>query len=291
MANLTPFSNNVRRLWARVSPCVLCPRQCRANRTNGQLGFCGIADSPVVSSAGPHFGEESVLVGSGGSGTVFFAGCNLGCVFCQNYDISHHRAGRRISTEQLVNTMLQLQDTGCVNVNFVTPTHLAAPIATAIELARHEGLAVPTVYNTGGYDSVETLRLLEGLVDIYMPDMKYADAGVAREFSAAPDYPQVSFAAVKEMHRQVGDLQVENGLATRGLLVRHLVLPNDLAGSTRIIDFLADEISPDTTVNIMGQYRPCYEAHAHPQISRHPTREEIATVRQYALDRGLIVLD
>ncbi len=291
MANLTPSSDNVRRLWARVSPCVLCPRQCKINRADGQFGFCGIGDAPVVSSAGPHFGEESVLVGLGGSGTIFFGGCNLGCVFCQNYDISHHHAGRRISTEQLVNAMLQLQDTGCVNVNFVTPTHLAAPIATAIELARDKGLAVPTVYNTGGYDSVETLRLLEGLIDIYMPDMKYADVEAAREFSAAPDYPQVNFAAVKEMHRQVGDLQVENGLATRGLLVRHLVLPNGLAGSTTIIDLLADEISLDTTINIMGQYRPCYEAHAYPKINRHPTREEIAAVRQQALDRGLTVLD
>jgi putative pyruvate formate lyase activating enzyme len=260
-------------------------------RAEGQIGFCGVGDMPIVSSAAPHFGEESVLVGSGGSGTIFFAGCNLGCVFCQNYDISHHRAGRRITIEQLAQTMLRLRDVGCCNVNFVTPTHLVAPMAAAIEAAREKGLAIPTVYNCGGYDSVETLRRLEGLIDIYMPDMKYADAAVAEELSAAPDYPPVCFAAVKEMHRQVGDLRARRGVATGGLLVRHLVLPNGLAGSTKIVDFLVDEVSPRTTINVMAQYRPCYRAHAHPKIDRRPTRREIGDVRQYALTKGLKVLD
>jgi len=220
MIDLEPFSDNVRRIWTRTSPCTLCPRNCRAKRREGQTGFCGIGEMPVVSSVGPHFGEESVLVGTGGSGTIFLAGCNLGCVFCQNYDISHHRVGRRASTEQLTQSMLELQHIGCSNINFVTPTHVVAPIATAIELARAEGLSVPIVYNTGGYDSVETLKLLEGLIDVYMPDMKYAEARVAEELSAAADYPEMNFAAVREMHRQVGDLRVEHGLATRGLLVR-----------------------------------------------------------------------
>jgi len=291
MIDLGPFSENVKRLWAASSPCTLCPRDCRARRRQGQTGFCGIGAAPVVSSVGPHFGEESVLVGAGGSGTIFLAGCNLGCVFCQNYDISHQRRGRRVSIQQLAQSMLQLQRMGCSNINFVTPTHTAAPIATAIELARAEGLGIPIVYNTGGYDSVETLRLLEGLIDVYMPDMKYADPAVAEELSAAADYPQVNFAAVQEMHRQVGDLQVANGLATRGLLVRHLVLPHDLAGSAEIIDFLADRISPHTTINVMGQYRPCYQAHAHRRINRRPTGAEIASARQYALERGLHVLD
>jgi putative pyruvate formate lyase activating enzyme len=246
---------------------------------------------PVVSSAAPHFGEESVLVGAAGSGTIFFAGCNLGCVFCQNYDISHQRAGRTVTVDQLAGTMLQLQDTGCCNINFVTPTHVAAAIAAAIEIARRKGLTVPTVYNCGGYDAVETLRHLDGLIDIYMPDMKYADATVAEELSAARDYPQVCFAAVTEMHRQVGDLQAEHGVATRGLLVRHLVLPNDLADSTKIIDFLAGEISSRTAINVMSQYRPCYQAHAHPKIDRRPTREEIAGVRRCAMARGLTILD
>jgi len=289
--DLTPFSNNVRRLWEKTDPCTLCPRCCGAHRRAGMVGFCGIAALPVVSSVGPHFGEESVLVGSSGSGTIFFAGCNLGCVFCQNYDISHLREGQRIDIKQLADAMLGLQQIGCVNVNLVTPTHVAAPIAAAIETARDKGLRIPTVYNTGGYDSVAALRLLEGLIDIYMPDMKYADAEVAQELSEAADYPQVCFAAVKEMHRQVGDLRIERSIATKGLLVRHLVLPDDLVGSSRVIDFLADQISPHTTINVMGQYRPCHQAHAHPKIDRRPTRDEIASVREYARSKGLTILD
>mgnify|MGYP005641473643 CR=1 FL=1 len=291
MIDIEPFSENVRRLWQRMNPCTLCPRKCRVERCEGQTGFCGVGAIPLVSSVGPHFGEESVLVGTGGSGTIFLAGCNLGCVFCQNYDISHHLAGRHVTVKQLARSMLDLQRIGCVNINFVTPTHLAAPIAAAIELARAEGLNVPTVYNTGGYDSVETLQCLEGLIDVYMPDMKYAEAGVAGELSAAPDYPQVNFVAVREMHRQVGDLQVERGLATRGLLVRHLVLPDDRAGTAEIVDFLAEEISVHTTINVMGQYRPCYQAHAHRGIDRRPTVDEIASARRYARKKGLNVLD
>lgn len=274
-----------------MDPCTLCPQNCRAHRGRGRTGFCGIGDEPVVSSVGPHFGEESVLVGAGGSGTIFFAGCNLHCVFCQNYDISQHRAGHRTNVEPLARAMLDLQRMGCSNVNFVTPSHVAAPIAAAIELARNAGLTLPTVYNSGGYDSVETLQLLEGLIDIYMPDMKYADADVAEELSAARDYPEHNAAAVREMHRQVGDLKVEHGLATRGLLVRHLILPENLAGSREIIDFLAREIGPHTTINIMDQYRPCHRAHLHPPINRRPTAAELAEPRRYALARGLNVLD
>jgi len=290
-ANIGSFSKPVRVLWEKMNPCTLCPRQCEVYRGRGQTGFCGIGDFPLVSSVGPHFGEESVLVGSGGSGTIFFAGCNLGCVFCQNYDISHKRAGRKMTVEKLAQAMLGLQDYGCSNINCVTPTHVAVAIAAAIELARKEGLKLPTVYNTGGYDSVETLRLLEGFVDIYMPDMKYSDSKVTEELSEAPDYPQVNFAAVKEMHRQVGDLKVKNGLATRGLLIRHLVLPENLAGSFDVIDFLAEQISPRTTINVMNQYRPCYKASSHPNINRRPTYEEIESACQYAIEKGLNVLD
>jgi len=245
----------------------------------------------VVSSVGPHFGEESVLVGPGGSGTIFFAGCNLGCSFCQNYDISHLRNGRQVSIKQLAQSMLDLQEYGCSNINLVTPTHLVPPIVAAIELARSKDLTLPIVYNTGGYDAVEVLKLLDGYIDIYMPDMKYSDSKVAEQFSAAPDYPQVNREAIKEMHCQVGDLQLENGLAKRGLLIRHLVLPNNLAGSSRIIDFLADEISPDTTINVMAQYRPCYKASSNPQINRRPTSEEFNTARNYAIKKGPNVLD
>ena len=317
--DLDSFSEPVRRLWDRMNHCTLCPRQCKVERGSGKVGFCGIGDMPIVSSVGPHFGEESVLVGPGGSGTIFFAGCSLGCVFCQNFDISHLRHGRPVTIEQLAGAMLELQHYACSNINLVTPTHLAAPIAAAIEMARKDGLQIPIVHNTGGYDSVETLKLLDGFVDIYMPDMKYSDPDIADELSAAPDYPQVNRAAVKEMHRQVGDLQIEKGfstesaetaekkqkiisaytavsavkvkgLAKRGLLIRHLVLPENLAGSFEIIDFLTDEISPSTTINLMAQYRPCYNASAHPKINRRPTQKEIASARKYALEKGLNVL-
>jgi len=269
---------------------MLCPRKCKADRSKGEIGFCGISDMPVVSSVGPHFGEESVLVGSGGSGTIFFAGCNLGCMFCQNFDISHYRHGQQVTIEQLAQFMLELAKRGCSNINFVTPTHVIPAIAAAIELARKKGLTLPTVYNSGGYDSVEALKLLAGFVDIYMPDMKYSDSAVAEELSTAADYPQINCAAVKEMHQQVGDLQMKKGLATRGLLVRHLVLPNQLAGSFGIIDFLAEEISPTTAINVMDQYRPCYKASSHPRINRRPTPEEIESVCQYAIEKGLNVI-
>lgn len=297
--DISSFSKPIRQLWERMDPCTLCPRGCKVSRSKGQTSFCGIGPLPVVSSAGPHFGEESVLVGSGGSGTIFFAGCNLGCIFCQNFDISHHRYGHQMTIEQLAQSMLELQNLGCSNINFVTPTHVIAAIAAAIELARNKGLTIPTVYNTGGYDSVETLKLLEGLMDIYMPDMKYADPKVAQELSSAPDYPQVNREAIKEMHRQVGDLQIKKslppnavigGLATRGLLIRHLVLPEKMAGSFEIIDFLAKEVSPNTAINVMDQYHPCYKAHLYPQINRRPTSEEIESVRQYAIGKGLNII-
>jgi putative pyruvate formate lyase activating enzyme len=284
------FGKKVQKLWQMANPCVLCPRRCKVSRSKGQIGFCGIADMPVVSSVGPHFGEESVLVGEGGSGTIFFAGCNLGCIFCQNFDISHLRHGRSMTIEQLAQSMLDLQNYGCSNINFVTPTHIIPAIAAAIELARKRGLILPTVYNTGGYDSVETLKLLDGLIDIYMPDMKYSDSNVAEELSSAPDYPQINKAAIKEMHRQVGDLQVESGLARKGILVRHLVLPENLAGRFEIVDFLADQISPKTTINVMDQYRPCYKASLCPKINRRPTLQEFSSARRYALQKGLNVL-
>ena len=297
--NISSFSPKVQKLWQLMNPCVICPRNCRIFRSpsttlgagKGQIGFCGTGDMPVVSSQGPHLGEESVLVGQGGSGTIFFAGCNLGCVFCQNYDISHFRHGQPITISELADFMLDLQSYGCSNINFVTPTHQAPAIAAGIEVARKKGLNLPTVYNSGGYDSVETLKLIEGYMDIYMPDMKFSDSDAAKEFANAPDYPEISFAAVKEMHRQVGDLQVEKGLATRGLLVRHLVLPNKLAGSFKVIDFLAEQISPNTAINVMDQYRPCFKAQSHPRINRLPTPEEVDEVCQYALKKGLRIIE
>jgi putative pyruvate formate lyase activating enzyme len=190
----------------------------------------------------------------------------------------------------MANYMLELQQRSCSNINLVTPTHSIAPIAAAVESAKKDGLTLPIVYNTGGYDSVETLKLLDGLIDIYMPDMKYSDPKVSKELSQAQDYPQVNFAAVKEMHHQVGDLDVKGGLARKGLLVRHLVLPNGLAGSEAIINFLADEISASTTINVMGQYRPCYKGCSHSQLNRHPSRQEIDSAREYAVKKGLQVI-
>jgi len=289
-AKLGEFSEPVRELWARMDPCTLCPRRCQVRRSKGEKGFCGIGDMAYVSSAGPHFGEEAELVGAGGSGTIFFAGCNLACIFCQNFDISHHRQGRPVKVNDLAGIMLQLQEQGCSNINLVTPTHVIAPIAAAMELARKHGLRLPVVYNTGGYDSVETLKLVEGLIDIYMPDMKYSDPEIARQLSNAPDYPDVNFAAVKEMHRQVGDLKIRNGIATKGLLVRHLVLPNGLAGTLGVIEFLATEISRQTAINIMEQYRPCYRAFANPLLSRRPNPHQIESARRYAIEKGLQVL-
>jgi putative pyruvate formate lyase activating enzyme len=288
--SIDSFSKTVQKLWGMMEPCVLCPRRCKVNRHKGEVGFCGIGELPLVSSVGPHFGEESVLVGYGGSGTIFFAGCNLGCVFCQNFDISHYRSGQKVTIEQLAESMLRLQSIGCSNINFVTPTHVIPVIAAALELARKKGLTLPTVYNTGGYDSVETLKMLDGFMDIYMPDMKYSDSAVAKQFSGAPDYTQTNRQAVKEMHQQVGDLEIEKGLATRGLLVRHLVLPENLAGSFEIIDFLAEEVSSKTAINVMDQYRPCFKAGLHPKINRRPTFEEIESVRQYAIKKGLNVI-
>jgi putative pyruvate formate lyase activating enzyme len=288
--NINSFSEPVQKLWQMLNFCTLCPRKCEVNRLKGQTGFCKIAAEAVVSSVGPHFGEESVLVGRGGSGTIFFAGCNLGCIFCQNYDISHQCFGAVVSIEKLARYMLELQGKGCSNINFVSPTHSIPPIIAALELAKKQGLTLPIVYNTGGYDSVETLKLLDGYIDIYMPDMKYSDPSVAKQLSDAADYPQINRAAVMEMHRQVGDLQLENGIATRGLLIRHLVLPNDLAGSTETIDFLAEQVSPATAINVMDQYRPCYHAFSNPMIKRRPTSDEIFSAQKYAVQKGLKII-
>ena len=290
MDNTVSFSDTVNQLRSLINPCTLCPRMCKVYRSKGQRGFCGIGDTAVISSTGPHFGEETVLVGSGGSGTIFFAGCNLGCIFCQNFEISHLHQGSSATIERLAQYMLELQNSGCVNINLVTPTHIILPIVKAIELAKNKDLNLPIVYNSGGYDSVKTLRLLNGLIDIYMPDMKYSDSAIAKQLSDAADYPQINRQAIKEMHRQVGDLQIEEGHATQGLLVRHLVLPNKLAGSIETIDFLVEQVSPRTAINIMDQYHPCFKADSHSQLNRRPYRYEVESVLQYAVTTGLNII-
>ncbi|MGD9497630.1 MAG: radical SAM protein [Armatimonadota bacterium] len=274
-----------------LTPCTVCPRQCHADRLAGRDCFCGGGALARVCSAGPHFGEERPLVGTGGSGTIFLVGCNLGCIFCQNYEISHGRGGTEVTAQQLANTMLGLQARGCHNINFVTPTHFVPQILAALVPAVEGGLRLPLVYNSGGYDRPDTLRLLDGVFDIYMPDAKYADPEVAARLSAARDYPQVMRAALAEMHRQVGDLEIgPDGLARRGLLVRHLVLPGGLAGTPEIMRFLA-LLSRDTYVNVMAQYRPCFRAHEHAELNRRITVEEYRAAVQAALDAGLHRLD
>lgn len=271
----------------RLESCELCPHRCRVNRTRGETGKCATGRFASVASFGPHHGEEPPLVGKGGSGTVFFSGCNLACVYCQNYDISQRPSGGEVTEQSLAETLLYLQGAGCVNVNFVSPTHVMPQAVAALEIARNKGLVVPAVYNTGGYELPEVVASLAGKIEIYMPDAKYSDDENALKYSGARNYFENWKASLKEMHRQVGDLVVEDGVARKGLLVRHLVLPDGLAGSRRIIDFIADEVSKDTCVNVMGQYRPCFKASSYEILSRRPTYEEIAEVREYAASRGL----
>lgn len=274
-----------------MAECRVCPRTCRARRFRGETGACRVGNEAIVSSYGAHFGEERPLVGVGGSGTIFLTYCNLQCVFCQNFEISQRGEGEVVSPERIAGMMLELQRLGCHNINFVTPTHQVFQILQALSLAIEDGFRLPLVYNCGGYESVETLRLLDGIVDIYMPDLKYGDAETAKRYSGVEDYPAQAQAALREMHRQVGDLTLDGrGVARRGLLVRHLVLPNDLAGTTEVVTFLA-QLSPNTYLNVMGQYRPCYGARQHPPLARRPTAEEMKRAVHLARAAGLHRLD
>lgn len=282
------LEQRARLLNGELRSCRLCPRDCGADRTDPKEAFCGVGIEVLVSSAHPHFGEEPPITGRRGSGTIFFAGCNLRCWFCQNADISHGRYGRAIEPEALAALAIHLQDLGCHNINLVTPSHVVPHILTALVLAAGEGLRLPIVYNSGGYDLVETLKWLDGVVDIYMPDFKYSDPGAARRLSGAPDYPEVAKAALREMHRQVGDLVTDpHGVAERGLLVRHLVLPNDQAGTEECMRFLAEEISVDTCVNVMAQYRPVHQAHRRPEINRPLSGHEYEAALNAARKAGI----
>jgi len=286
------LKRRVEEAYRRLEACDICPRECGVNRRQGEKGVCRTGERAVVCSYHPHFGEEAPLVGYHGSGTIFFTWCNLHCQYCQNYEISQLGEGREVEPEELASMMLHLQAMGCHNINLVSPTHVVPQILAALLVAAQAGLRLPLVYNTGGYDSLKTLALLDGVVDIYMPDMKYADAEVAKRYSKVENYPAVNQAAVKEMHRQVGDLVLdERGIALRGLLVRHLVLPNGLAGTAEIVQFLAREVSTRTYLNIMDQYRPCYKAFQIPELSRRITREEYAEALRLAQEAGLHRLD
>ncbi len=286
-------------LWDRVrvaegilKKCTLCPRNCKVDRTSGNIGFCRTGDKPFVASWGPHFGEESPLVGRFGSGTIFFSFCNLGCIFCQNWTISHLGEGNEISFEKLAHIMLEIQDMGCHNINMVTPTHQMPMILHSVAIASEMGMNIPIVYNCGGYESLEAIKILDGVVDIYMPDFKYSDPQMALKYSKAKDYPEKARAAIKEMHRQVGDLIIdERGIALRGLLIRHLVLPEGIAGTKEVVRFIAEEISRNTYINIMDQYYPCYKAFEHPPLDRRITTKEYSEAIKMALDAGLKRID
>ncbi|WP_243544409.1 radical SAM protein [Pseudodesulfovibrio tunisiensis] len=286
------LAERARRAVERLASCDLCPRLCGADRTAGQVGFCGVGRKAVVAAFNPHFGEEAVLVGERGSGTVFFAGCNLGCVFCQNHDISHEPdAGLPATPAELAGVMLELQKQGCHNINFVTPSHVVPQILEALPIAADHGLRLPLVYNTGAYDTVETLELLDGVIDVYMPDVKVWSRHVAGEFLLAEDYPERARAAVREMFRQVGRLATDSdGVAMRGLLVRHLVLPDDLAGTKDWMRFLSG-LSPGVHVNIMGQYRPCGRAGEISGLDRIVTRCEYLRAVEAAKLAKLACLD
>jgi putative pyruvate formate lyase activating enzyme len=286
------LAEKIRSARSMLHACTLCPRECRVDRLSGQTGVCKTGAYAWVSSYTPHYGEEAPLVGTNGSGTIFFAHCNLLCIFCQNFDISHEGIGQEVSAEQLAAIMIDLQRMGCHNINFVTPSHVVWQILEALAIAAENGLRVPLVYNSGGYDRVETLQLLEGVFDIYMPDFKFWDPRVAEETCNAPDYPEVARNALREMHRQVGDLVIDgNGIARRGLLVRHLVLPESLAGTREIMRFIADDISTNTYVNIMTQYRPCGRAAEVRELAAYPTETDFQKARRAAIEAGIRRLD
>ena len=276
LARTGELRHRVEQAHEHLSSCDLCAQECHTDR-HTQKGVCRTGMLAVVSSHGPHHGEENPLRGWLGSGTIFFTHCNLKCQFCQNYEISQLGEGREVQPEEIAAMMIELQESGCHNINFVSPSHVVAQILAAVAIAAKAGLRLPLVYNTGGYDSSAALQLLDGVVDIYMPDMKYADARLALRFSKARNYPEVNRAAVKEMHRQVGDLVMdEHGIAQRGLLVRHLVMPGGIAGTPEIARFLAEEISRSTYINVMTQYHPCYKANEHPPLDRRITPKEYA---------------
>ncbi len=286
------LEDRVEKALALMAPCRLCPRRCGVDRLKGETGYCRTGRDARVASYDAHFGEEDPLVGQRGSGTIFFSSCNLLCSFCQNFEISHLSEGIEVSPDQVAAMMIDLMERGCHNINLVTPTHVMPQILEALKIAIGQGLAVPIVYNTGGYERVEALRLLDGIVDIYMPDFKFWDESWAERFCHAPDYADMARAAIREMHRQVGDLALNSeGIAVRGLLVRHLVMPNGVAGTGDIMNFLAQEISPNTYVNVMDQYRPCGEAQADPTINRRLTSEEYRQAVAATKKAGLHHLD
>ena len=294
MISDTELQKRIEAAYQLLESCRVCPRECGVNRLkNDKLGFCRSGLNPVISSVSPHHGEEPPLSGTKGSGTIFFTNCNLRCVYCQNYPISQMGAGAERTTGELACQMLWLQEQGCHNVNLVTPTHFMPQILKALGIALERGFRLPLVYNTSGYDSLESLKLLDGIVDVYLPDMRYSDDPTSLKYSIAPHYPEINRVAVKEMYRQVGNLVMdEDGIAKRGLIIRHLILPCGLSGTERIMKFLAEEISKDVYISLMSQYFPAFKAHEFKELSRRITAEEYEEAYQimhkYGLENGWV---
>ncbi|OGP72491.1 MAG: radical SAM protein [Deltaproteobacteria bacterium RBG_16_50_11] len=287
------LADRIKEAYAVFENCQLCPRRCGVNRQKGEKGFCRAPVKPVIFSAQPHFGEEMPLVGQHGSGTIFFSNCNLRCVFCQNWPIAHEGRGKEVRDEDLADRMLHLQKMGCHNINLVTPTHVMPNILNATRIALKKGLHLPLMYNTSGYERLETLKRLDGIVDIYKPDMKYMDPDKAAKYSAgAQDYPEVTKKAVIEMHRQVGVLKTdEQGIALRGVIIRHLVMPNRVAGTEKFAKWVAESLPKNTYVNIMAQYRVEYKAYEYPEIARGISVKEFLEAMDWAEKYGLTNLD
>jgi putative pyruvate formate lyase activating enzyme len=287
------FAKRVEGAYAIFEDCQLCPRACRVNRARGDKGFCGAPAKPVVFSAHPHFGEEMPLVGHGGSGTIFFSNCNLRCIFCQNWPIAHEGKGKQVRDEDVAEMMLKLQKMGCHNINLVTPTHVMPNILSATRMALKKGLRIPLVYNTSGYERMDILKILDGIVDIYMPDMKYMDPAQSEKYSSgASDYPEVTKQGIIEMNRQVGELMLDKqGIALRGVIIRHLVMPNRVAGTREFVQWVSESLPKSTYINIMPQYRVEYKAYEHPEIARGITVQEFLEAMDWAEQAGLTNLD
>lgn len=282
------LEERVKLLKTMLANCVLCPHQCQVNRLKGERGYCKTLDNVIVSGAEPHFGEEDELVGIFGSGTIFFSYCNLKCLFCQNYEISYCGEGQEISTDELAGIMLHLQRKRCHNINLVSPSHIIPQIVESIFIAAKKGLNIPIVYNSGGYDLSDTLKLLDGIIDIYMPDIKFSNDEIAWKYLGVKNYYTIAKNAVKEMYRQVGNLKTDGrNIAYKGLLIRHLVLPQNLAGTEEIMRFIAEEISIDTYVNIMAQYYPSHKSHNYKELSRRISKQEYQNAIDSAKSVGL----
>lgn len=282
------LNNRTKILNERLKCCVICPHHCRVDRPNNERGFCRAGAEMVIDGYGPHFGEEDVLVGTNGSGTIFFSYCTLQCVFCQNCEISHHGEGQEVTPSELAKIMLHLQKKGCHNINLVSPSHFVPQIVESISIAANRGLTLPIVYNTGGYDEIDTLKLLDGIIDIYMPDIKFGNNERAKKYTKSAEYFNIVKAAVIEMHRQVGDLKTDtSGIAYNGLLIRHLVMPENLSDTDKVLRFISEDISNDSVVNIMSQYYPAHKSYTFPELSRRITGKEYSEAIKFAENLGL----